>query len=82
MRARADHALKPELYQGIIVRKPAKVYIFNIGLGELFEMQQPRRKRSPSPHQKQMRFFTVLFTTTAIGAFALTFYCVNRWLMK
>jgi hypothetical protein len=43
---------------------------------EVLKMQ----KRSPSAHQKQMRFFTIFFATLFVTVFAAAFYFVARWL--
>jgi hypothetical protein len=42
--------------------------------------QMQGRKRNPSAHQKQMRFFTILFIGGTLLLFAVGFYFVNRWL--
>jgi len=39
-------------------------------------------KRSPSAHQKQMRFFTILFIGGALILFGVLFYFVNRWMNR
>jgi F0F1-type ATP synthase membrane subunit c/vacuolar-type H+-ATPase subunit K len=47
----------------------------------IFEQRQAR-KRNPSAHQKQMRFFTILFIGGALLLFGLAFYFLNRWMNK
>ena len=37
-----------------------------------------RRKGNPSPHQKQMRFFTVFFLVIVLALFAVLLWLVNK----
>lgn len=60
----------------------AKYGLANYGIieeiGPVFSRENQRPKRSPSPHQKQMRFFTILFITLTALVLALVFWFVNR----
>lgn len=47
-------------------------------IGRMFSRENQRPKRSPSPHQKQMRFFTILFVTLIALLLGLIFWLVNR----
>lgn len=42
--------------------------------------QRKTFKRNPSAHQKQMRFFTILFIGMAVILFGVAFYFINKWL--
>jgi hypothetical protein len=42
-------------------------------------MKQKMQKRSPSAHQKQMRFFMYLFIVLFLAAFTLAFYFLAKW---
>ncbi|MDR3377224.1 MAG: hypothetical protein P4M10_00950 [Verrucomicrobiae bacterium] len=43
-------------------------------------MNQSRSKRSPSAHQKQMRFYAIFFVTAALVVFAAAFYLAAWWM--
>ena len=49
-----------------------------ITIGRRHPAAAPRMKRSRSPHQQQMRFFTVMFVTLALALFGTLIYLVNR----
>lgn len=42
--------------------------------------RQPRHKREPSFHQKEMRFWLVTSVAVAVIVFGALLYLVNRWL--
>lgn len=44
----------------------------------MFFKANNRRKKNPSLHQKQMRFFTVLFSAILLALFIALLWLVNR----
>ncbi|HTV61368.1 MAG TPA: hypothetical protein VMH30_02240 [Verrucomicrobiae bacterium] len=43
-----------------------------------FAHRRHKIKRRPSIHQKQMRFFTIMFVVVSVALFTLIFYFFNR----